>query len=357
MFFLTVEQQNLSNAAHVLYYDNLEEVDEEGKEYSFQEILEYISYIPEQFHQAIYNQTLLDDERLYNEYKAWCELVLENHRMNMSKSYESQLMFMQEWDEDSREIFSRGFHDGEFLCIQQKGDTLRILLDMSGGFTRASLVELSFHHARLDGELEGYYIYDELVKLDDGYGLRILSSFGSPYVQATIYFKEVTTKLLYRPLAHYSETIQTKEEFIKELDKEDTYFIIEDNEIVKIELEQLSITDGTLFYKEIAIGASLDEVGKRIYCKTYVDRFEIFSIPVEVELLIESVLSEDLVLKSRAFNTFYALGTEVASYANELLRKVDPQQTDDILFSLLASHFYELNSLEEDVIKHWELDK
>jgi hypothetical protein len=315
---------------------------------------EYENYLPVKFFEAIKNKTLFDNEILMNEFEAWCKSQIESYNRAGKAIYEKRSDIAQKFDESAWPLFERSFHDGEILYADQRGEDFILFMDMRGGFTVESIIELTFHQAHLEGNVEGDYVYDELVETEDGFALRILSSYGSPYVEGTIYFENVSANGLFRPVVYVEPgDVKTWPQFVEALNPEDNYFVVNDYEIIPIDLASLKQTSDGIFAGELYLGQDYEQAKERIYCATYEDPYAHFREPVPKHELLGAIFSGDQTLSVRAFNTVFALGEEVAEIVNKALRQAEVGSDDGMYFSVMAHHFQNLHCLEEELKDKW----
>lgn len=355
MFYLTRERQELFDVANTYPFD--EEVGEEFKEDSYAFLTPYVHHVPEQFRAAVLDHTLFDNPRLLTEFEKWCYATMEEFTTKSNSVYDKREVIVASFSPSAQTIFSKSLHDGQIIYAAQEGTTFRLLLDMRGGFTVESIIELVFHDTYTEGKLAGYYIYDELIQTDNGFALRVLSSSAVPYEEWTIYFNDVTATYLYRP-AIYSEPgdIETMDHYVAALNSEDHYYIVEQKRFVELDLAQLSQTTDGIFAGEILLGSTFEEAKERIYCATYENPYAHLSEPIPTNELLTSLFNVDQNIRVRAFNTMFELGAAITPIVNEALRKADVDDEDTMLFSVLASHFEQFGCLDEDVKLKWLTD-
>lgn len=354
MFFLTRESQEIFNAAYIYPFE--EQFDAEFEQHLYEQLAEYVKVLPDQFQEGVTERTLFQNKILMKEFEKWCNVTIEQHTTESNAIYEKREGIVEFFHPPAQAIFSQSLHDGKILKAEQQGNTFTLLLDMRGGFTVESIVELVFHDVQTEGKLEGYYVYDELIKVEDGFGLRVLSSVGSPFVEWTIFFKEVTANHLYRPAIYVeSGEIVTWDAYVAALNHDDKYYILKDLRITEIDLAHFSQTEQGIFAGDILLGDTFEEAKERIYCATYEDPYAHFSEPISVEELLNAIFDTDQTIRVRAFNTIFALGEEVASIVNAALRKADVGKSEegDMYFGIMAGHFDQLGCLEEDVKRKW----
>ncbi|WP_042478810.1 DUF4085 family protein [Bacillus ndiopicus] len=352
MFFLTSEQQAIFDVANT--YPFGEDIDVEFEEYLYGNLARYIAVVPQNFQAGIIKQTLFKNEALMDQFEEWCNNTIEQFTTNRNAIFAKRETIVERFNSTAQTIFSQSLHDGEILNAEQQGTKFTLLLNMSGGFTAQSIVQLVFHDVQIEGELDGYYVYDELVETEDGFALRVLSSFGSPYMEWTVYFKDITANYLYRP-AVYSELgeIATWEDYVAALNLNDKYYIVQNMNFVEIDLSSLSQTADGIFAGEVLLGGTFEEAREQIYCATYEDPYAHFSEPIPMNELQDAMFDLDQTMRVRAFNTAFALGEEVASIVNEVLRKANVHSEENMYFSIMATHFEKLGCLADDVKKKW----
>lgn len=351
MFFLTRERQEVLDAAHT--YPFGEEFDEELEEDLYEHLAEYINVIPERFRSGIMEGNLFQDVTLMPEFEKWCYTTIKQFETKSNAIYDKRESIAKHFHPSAQTIFTKSFHDGKILRAEQQGNNMTLLLDMSGGFTVESIVKLVFYDVQMEGKLEGYYLYDELATTENGFALRVLSSYGSPYMEWTIFFKDVTANYLYRPAVYIEPgEITSWDDYVHALNREDKYYIIKDMSFVEIDLASLSQTNHGIFAGKVLLGATFEEAREQIYCATYESPYAHFSEPIPTDELLVAMFDVDLNIRVRAFNTIYALGEEAAEIVNEVLRKVDVS-ADDMYFGIIASHFDQLGCLEDDVKVNW----
>lgn len=352
MFFLTRERQEIFNAAYTYPFE--EEINKEFEEYLYERLAEYKEVLPDKFQSGISERTLFRNDTLMEEFEEWCNLTIEQFTTKRKVVYEKREAIVERLHSSAQTVFSQSFHDGKILSAEQQGNNFMLLLDMSGGFTVESIVQLIFHDVQTEGNLEGFYVYDELLKIEGRFALRVLSSFGSPYAEWTIFFKDVTAKYLYRPAVYIEPgEVATWNDYVIALNQDDKYYIVKDREFVEVNLATLSQTDNGIFVGEIFLGDTFEEAKERIYCATYEDPYAHFSEPIPTEELLFAIFDVDQNIRVRAFNTIYALGEDAAYIVNDALRKVDKSADDNLYFGIIASHFDQLGCLEDDVKMKW----
>lgn len=351
MFFLTRERQEVFNAAQVYPFE--EAFDAEFENHLYEHLSLYVGVLPKKFQQEIIERTLFRNNTLMEEFEEWCNVTIEQFTTKSHAIYDKRKALVECFNPSAQTVFSQSFHDGEILNAAQQGTNFTLLLDMSGGFTVESIVQLVFQNAQTEGHLEGYYVYDELIKIEDRFELRVLSSFGSPYAEWTISFTDVTAKYLYRPAVYIEPgEIATWDDYVIALNQDDKYYIVKDMHFVEIDLANLSQKDNGIYAGGELLGDTFEEARERIYCATHENPYAHFSEPIPTDELSLAMFDLDQNIRVRAFNTIFALGEEVAYIVNDTLRKVESAD-ENMYFCIMASHFDQLGCLEDDVKLKW----
>ncbi|MEK4425543.1 DUF4085 family protein [Solibacillus sp. FSL K6-1523] len=352
MFFLTSKRQEEFDAAFTYPFE--EEPDAEFEDILYEQLTRLMVVLPQKFLPGIIERTLFRNVILMEEFEEWCNVTVEEFTTKGNAIHDKRKAIVERFNPSAQTIFLQSLHDGEILNAEQHGNNFKLLLDMSGGFTVESIVQLVFHDTQTEGKLEGYYVYDELIENEGGFALRVLSSFGSPYAQWTIFFKDVTAKYLYRP-AIYTEPgeVTTWDAYVMALNENDKYYIVKDMDFEEINLAHLSQTDKGIFAGGELLGDTFEEAIERIYCATYEDPYAHFSEPIPTNELLFALFDIDQNIRVRAFNTIFALGEDVAYIVNDALRKAEVNADENIYFDIIASHFNQLGCLEDDVKLKW----
>lgn len=353
MFYLTKERQMLFDAANRYIFD--EELSEEFKQDSYNDYVEYEHVIPSHFYELIQKKQLFHNEALLNEYEKWCSEVKQIFIENSQKQHQLRDQICLKFDHSAQEIMQGSFHDGEIILAKQSGNYFILLLDMSGGFLPHAYVKLTFLDAKLEGEIQGYYVYDELIELNDGFSLRILSSFGYPYAESTITFRDIMFEGVYHP-AVYKEPGDVSDwpSFKSRLNPEFQYLILENGQFISINIEDIVEAEDGYYVNNTFIGASYEEMSRRILCNQYEDPYAHLSEPLENHELYNAVFGQDQTLRVRALNTLFAKGEEVASIVELILSDAEVTEENEMYFFALASHFYQQQFIDEALYLKWK---
>ena len=350
MFDLSIDTQNKVDAAYMFYFT--EEADLEYVAIQLAALKSQLSYIPDQFHEAILNETIYKNKTIYSHYIQWCERVMAEYEDMRTAAFNRRQQIIGKLSDSGEQVFRETLHDGDILNVERIGNNVKVLLDMRGGFTPKAMIELTFIDATVSGVLDYNYVYDELIETDTGFGLRVLS--GAPYLQWTIFFKDVTAHYLFRPNAyaereHYSEWNQFKASLNSKL----RYFVVEQLRFIEISISELEQRQDGIYAGTIFLSDTVQQAIEHIYCDTYEDPYAYFSEMVPVLELEQAALSSDKSLRVRAFNTMFERGEEVATIVNRVLRVIEVEEHEEVLMEITASHFEKLGTLDVDVKKRW----
>jgi len=204
------------------------------------------------------------------------------------------------------------------------------------------------------GEFGYYYIYDELVKTEQGFAYRLLSD--NPYKEWTIEFDNARAKYVYNPvIKEQAEQFATVQDYVAALNTNFQYAMKVDNELIDFKLDQLYCTDEGCFVGNRLIGTTVEELADVIYTYEYENPHAHFSEPVPLEDLYMFALSDDLTLRVRAYNTLYEQGEEAAQVANAILRDSQLTEDNELILSVIAGHFHSMGQLDTDNQKKYNV--
>ena len=350
MFYLSKETQHQADVAHMAYFPE-PDVEQDFLKQTIQELRVEKQWIPERFHTAIDAGTLHSSKQ-WADYLHWCEQEIASHQLACEQIYKNRLMIATKFEQAAAEVFNDSLHDGEIVHVSRVADSVTLFLDMRGGFTSKAMIQLTFKEPVESGELARDYVYDELIETEQGYALRVLS--GHPYEEWTITFTDVVAKFVFRPKA-YSEREQYTDivKYIDDLTPTLKYFIVDKHDFVEIDRKQIEQRADGIYSREMWLGATTEQVIGRIYCDTYEDAYAHFSEMVPVEELEAAALSDDPVLRVRAFNTMFEFDREAASVVNRVLSVIEVEEHEAMFMRVIAEHFDKQGLLEVDVKSRW----
>lgn len=353
MFYLTKERQMLFDAANRYIFD--EEVSEAFKQDLYDEFDEYEHIMPAHFYEAIKNKQLFHDAALLSQFEAWCDEVKEHFIERSDRQYALREAIAQKLHPSAQEMMQQSFHDGEIILAAQQQKDFVLLLDMRGGFLPHAYVKLTLIDATLEGEIEGYYIYDELIEQDGRMHLRILSSFGYPYAEGTLTFRDVIVEGMYRPAVYVEpDDVTDWPAFKARLQNDMAYFILQHGAFQQINVEDIRETADGFYVHDVFLGATYDDVRERILCDRYEDPYAHLSEPLPTEELYDAVFGDDQTLRVRALNTLFAKGEHVAPIVVRVLSDAVPTEENEMYFFALANHFYQHDWIDEVLFMKWQ---
>lgn len=351
MFYLSKATQHQADVAQMAYFSN-QEVDSHFMSDILQELSVEKAWIPKRFHKAIDSGTIHTDIKQWQDYLMWCETVIANHQVQCEAIYKNRLIIATKFEQAAAEVFNDSLHDGEIVHVARNDNMVTLLLDMRGGFTPKSMIHLTFNGASEMGELARDYVYDELIETKSGYALRVLS--GHPYCEWTIEFNNAEAKFVFRPKA-YSEREHYKDinSYVRDLTPTLNYFIIEKYDFVAINIKQIEQREDGFYCVDAWLGENVEQAIDRIYCDAYEDAYAHFSEMVPLEELEQAALSDDPVLRVRAFNTMFEIDEQAATIVNRVLRVIQVEAHEEMLLQVIASHFNKRALLDADVKVRW----
>lgn len=350
MFYLSLKTQHQADVAHMAYFPE-QEVEPDFMKEIIQELAREKQWIPARFHEAI-DAGNLHSGNEWNDYLTWCEGVIAAHQTQCEAVYKNRLLTAAKFEQRAAEVFNDSLHDGEIVHVVRTGDEVTLVLDMRGGFTSKAVIQLTFKGAVETGELARDYVYDELIETANGYALRVLS--GNPYEEWTITFRDVEASFVFRPKA-YAEREQYTDvtSYVQDLTPTLNYFIVENHDFVTIDVQQIEQRADGFYSGTKWLGNTTEQLMDRIYCNTYEDPYAHFSEMVPLEELEEAALSENPVLRVRAFNTMFEIDEQAAPVVNRVLRVILLEEHEEMLMQVIAEHFDKLGLLDADVKSRW----
>lgn len=351
MFRLSKERQMQIDAAYRLYFPG-EDVEQSLLVEWTPDLDEYVTYIPVHFHKAIANRTLVTNKELYKQFTEWCQEIIDQQHEEGPSNWES---IVTKLHNSAQVIFNGTLHDAIIVKLKRRDSNITLYLDGTAGFNAYSFVELTFENVRTEkGDIGYYYIYDELVNTEYGFGYRLLSD--NPYKEWTIEFENAHAKYVYNPvIKDNAEQFETVQHYVAALNPDFHYAVKVDNELIDCELGELICTDEGCLFKEMNIGKTVAEIANSIYTFEYENPHAHFSEPVLLEDLYSYALSNDLTLRVRAYNTLYEQGEEASQVANEILRDSVLTEDNEMILSVIAGHFHSMGLLDDDNQKKYNV--
>ena len=198
-------------------------------------------------------------------------------------------------------------------------------------------------------EKESYYIYDELQKTEDGFVLRVI--WDCPELEWTIHCQTIEVAHYFHPLTYHDVTEQTDwQSFYEQLHPSYQQFFISDV-VIPWDLTMPKERIDGVYIHNIKVANSPQECIALVYCDIYEDPYAIFSVPVLTEELEQAIVSDDLEWKTRAFHPLYANPLAHREVINRILQKIDIQEDNALMISIMVQHFMKLELLDEETKK------
>lgn len=274
-----------------------------------------------------------------------------------------------------QDVFEESLHDSTLSRIEREKDTLHLFIDTDGGFSSKAFIHFTFsgvssEETDLPIQVGQWFIYDELLKTDEGFGFRVL--FEAPESQWTITMKELDAEYYFRPKDYTrlrdEEKLQeiSLEEYIKGLNPELRYWFITPDAVCPIQSfsKNIDIENGSISFteQEMVLTAekerhvyNLNEYNPIafIYTNKYEDPYAQLSEPLPAEEIEAAILSDDLGLQVRAWNTLYTNFHELADTINNVLKKLTITEENEMMVSIYVAQFYQEGILTEEVIRRY----
>jgi hypothetical protein len=271
-----------------------------------------------------------------------------------------------------QDVFEESLHDSTIARIEREKDTLHLYVDTDGGFSSKALIHFTFKGVSSEEtyvpiQVGQWFIYDELQKTDDGFAFRVL--FEAPECQWTITMKELDAEYFYRPKDYTrlrdEEKLQdtSLEEYIEGLNPEHRYWFITPDAVYHIQSfsGKIDIENGSISFTEHETVVITDKDRyvyplneynpiAMIYTDKYEDPYAELSEPLPIEEIEAAVLSDDLDLQVRAWNTMYTNLYQLTDTINHVLKKLMITEQNEMIVSIYVKQFYQEGILTEEVI-------
>ncbi|MCM3766443.1 DUF4085 domain-containing protein [Neobacillus niacini] len=361
---------------------SLQEAEEEGEDLigrlkvELEEVKqELVQVLPSHFIPYVENGTLNQPtlpKNVREDYLRWISKCTKEFEQVLDVALEHTKQAVTFLPPAVQDVFMESLHDATIERIVRDDDTLHLYVNTDGGFSTKSLIHFMFEGVTSEEtdtpiKIGQWFIYDELQKTADGFTFRVL--FECPEAEWTINAKHIDAEYFYRPKPY---TKLRDEEMLEEtslaeyaamLNRENRYwFITPDVECVITSLsEKIAIENGSIELGQtefvVTLGNDrysypLDQYNpiQFIYTDVYEDPYAHFNEPVPVDELEAAALGDDLELQARAWNTMYAYPSELKDIINTVLGKIEMTDENEMMLSVLVSHFYTEGILTEPMI-------
>ena len=338
--------------------------------------VELLQVLPNRFIPYLENGTLNQPtlpKAVREDYLQWMREADEEFEEVLNAAYENTKKAVTYLPASVQDVFAESLHDSTIERIERKGDTLHLYVNTDGGFSSKALIHFIFKEVKSEEmdepiQVGQWFIYDELLKTDDGFAFRVL--FECPESEWTITMKELEAQYFYRPKDYtrlrdeekLEETSLT--EYSAMLNSDYRYWFITPHVECAIQSlsEHIVIENGTIECRQNEIVVTLGNERFSynlseynpitfIYTDVYEDPYAHFNEPVPKEEIELAALSDDLELQVRAWNTMYANPKELADIINHVLWKMEITEENEMMLGIYASHFYKEDILEEAIIE------
>jgi hypothetical protein len=274
------------------------------------------------------------------------------------------------------DVFEESLHDSTIARIEREQDVLHLYVDTDGGFSSKALIHFTFKGVSSEEtvvpiQVGQWFIYDELQKTDDGFAFRVL--FEAPESQWTITMKEMDAEYFFRPMDYTrlrdEEKLQdtSLEEYMEGLNPEHRYWFITPDDVYRIQSfsGKIDIENGSISFNdyETVVITEKDRYVyplnvynpiNFIYTDKYEDPYAQLSEPLPSEEIEAAILSDDLELQVRAWNTMYTNPHELADIINRVLKKLTITEENEMMVSIYVNQFYQEEILSEEVIEQYQ---
>jgi hypothetical protein len=309
------------------------------------------------------------------DYLKWVNDGCKEFEKALDAAYENTKYALAHLPAAVQDVFEESLHDSTITRIEREKDILHLYVNTDGGFSSKAFIHFTFkglssEETDLPIQVGQWFIYDELQKTDDGFAFRVL--FEVPESQWTITMKELDAEYFYRPkdytVLRDEEKLQetSLEEYIKGLNPDFRYWFITPDAVYPIQSfsEKIDIENGLITFTD---HETVITTGKEryvyhsneynpiafIYTDQYEDPYAELSEPLPIEEIEAAVLSDDLELQVRAWNTMYTNPHELADTINHVLKKLTMTEENEMMLSIYVNQFYLEGILNEDVIDQY----
>ena len=334
--------------------------------------------LPSQFLPYLQNGTLNQPtlpKAVRMDYLKWVNEGCIKFEKTLSAAYENTKNALTYLPAAVQDVFEESLHDSTIARIEREKDVLHLFVNTDGGFSTKAYIHFTFKGVRseetdLPLQVGQWFIYDELQKTDDGFAFRVL--FEVPESQWTIMMKELDAEYYYRPKEFTrlrdEEKLQdtSLDEYIKGLNPEHHYWFITPDSVCPIQSfsEEIDLENGSISFtpNEMVLTAgekrfvyNLAEYNPItcIYTDKYEDPYAELSEPLPIEEIEAAILSDDLELQVRAWNTMYTNPHELADIINLVLKKLTMTEENEMMLSIYVNQFYLEGILTEEVIDQY----
>lgn len=294
----------------------------------------------------------------------------------MSAAYENTKNVLVSLPAAVQDVFEESLHDSTIARIERDKNTLHLFVNTDGGFSTKAYIHFTFsgissEETDFPVQVGQWFIYDELQKTDDGFAFRVL--FDVPESQWTITMKELDAEYFYRPMDYTrlrdEEKLQdaSLEKYLEGLNPDHRYWFITPDAVYPIHsfTEKIHIENGSISFTEHETVVITEKERyvypfneynpiSFIYTDIYEDPYAQLSEPLPNEEIEAAVLSDDLDLQVRAWNTMYTNLYDLTETINHILKKLTITEQNEMIVSMYVNHFYQEGILSEDVIDQYQ---
>lgn len=338
---------------------------------------EFIQIVPERFIPYIENGTINQPtlpKAVREEYVRWVEEKNKEFEQILERAHANTRRAVSFLSKACQEVFLDSLHDAKLVRIAREGNNVHLYLNTEGGFTEKAFVHLHFSRVVFEEcdpalQVGQFLIYHELQKTAHGFAFRALLDV--PDSEWTIVARLIDARYFYRPALYTKlwneENLEDMpfEEFLKQLNRDQRYWLITPDGIFPVELVSggIKLANGSVQLEDQELVLTVGE--KRwqynlekyhpahfIYTDIYEDPYEQFNEPLPIEDLEAACFSDNRELQVRAWNTMYANPQQCKDMINAILARLESTDDDDtkVALEVFVTHFYEQGILTAENI-------
>jgi len=341
---------------------------------------ELLQVLPSRFIPFLENGTLNQPvlpKDVRNDYLQWVRKQEQTFEKLLEAAYDQSEKAASNLPPTAQAVLTEGFHDAIIERVERERENLHLFINTESGFYNKSYVHLVFlnvltEFAEMPLQTGQYMIYDELMRIKDGYALRVL--FDAPESEWTISMESIEASCYYRPAfytIYHNEEMGEElsfEDYLKQLNHPDhNYWLITPDVScpIKIDSHEVILENGKMSFKEdkiiISVANSryvynMDEYHpiNFIFTETYEDPYAQNNEPLPQEEIESAILGNDLELQVRAWNTLFSNPMNHVDLINNVLLQTEISEENEMLLAVFISEFNEKGILTEEVIEKFQ---
>jgi len=339
---------------------------------------ELIQILPSKFIPYVENGTLNQPtlpKSVREDYLNWMRESEKEFEQILSAAYENTERALSYLPKTVQEVFSQSLHDSIIQKIERDGDNLHLYINTSGGFTSVDIIHFIFKGVTKEEtdqplEVGQWFIYDELMKTDDGFAFRVL--FDCPETQWTIYMKDLDAELFYYPvptkiLKDNEQLEETSfDEFVNMLNQDQKYWFITPDVVLPVKFihNGIELENATFQLDENKLVITMHgnqytydikelHPASFIYTDIYEDPYQDLDETLPFDEIEAAALGNNVSLSIRAWNTMYQFPHETKEVINRILLNTTFSEENEMALSVYVNHFYKEGVLTKETINKY----